>query len=164
MLRGTGEGLQELDPIAAAAAIRAPICLVHGRRDDLVPPHFAETLSESLPPGSTVWRPAAAGHCHHDDEPARVATEEYDLRWRDFFGRYLPVEEPSKVLLLGFKNAKLKALTGKTLGIIGLGAIGSLGADQALAGQCRCRRLGLLARRLPDRRRPRRGHQRVSGL
>ena len=26
-----------------------------------------------------------AGHCHHDDEPARVATAEYDRRWREFF-------------------------------------------------------------------------------
>jgi pimeloyl-ACP methyl ester carboxylesterase len=85
VLRGKGEGLQELDPIAAAAAIRAPICLVHGRRDDLVPPHFAQRLSESLPPGSTIWRPAAAGHCHHEDEAQRVEREEYLERWTKFF-------------------------------------------------------------------------------
>ncbi|HYK42965.1 MAG TPA: alpha/beta fold hydrolase, partial [Thermoanaerobaculia bacterium] len=41
-LRGEGEGLQELDPIAAARAIRSPIFFVHGRQDGLVPPHFAE--------------------------------------------------------------------------------------------------------------------------
>ena len=88
-LRAKGEGLEELDPIAAAAAIRAPICLVHGRRDGLVPPHFAAELSDSLPPGSTIWRPQAAGHCHHDDEAQRVEREEYLRRWTEFFGRAL---------------------------------------------------------------------------
>jgi pimeloyl-ACP methyl ester carboxylesterase len=84
-----GEGLQELDPIAAAAAIRAPICLVHGRLDGLVPPHFAAELAESLPSGSTIWRPQAAGHCHHDDEAQRVEKDEYLRRWTEFFANAL---------------------------------------------------------------------------
>jgi pimeloyl-ACP methyl ester carboxylesterase len=89
MLRGEGEGLQELDPIAAAGAIRAPICLVHGRRDDLVPPVFAARLADALPPGSEIWRPEAAGHCHHDDEAQRVEREEYLERWTKFFAKAL---------------------------------------------------------------------------
>jgi pimeloyl-ACP methyl ester carboxylesterase len=89
VLRGRGEGLEELDPIAAAALIRAPICLVHGRRDDLVPPGFAAKLADALPPGSEIWRPASAGHCHHDDEAQRVEREEYLGRWTGFFASAL---------------------------------------------------------------------------
>ena len=89
LLRRPGEGLEELDPIGAAASIRAPICLVHGQRDGLVPPSFAARLADALPAGSTVWRPRAAGHCHHDDEAQRVEREEYLRRWTDFFSRAL---------------------------------------------------------------------------
>lgn len=88
-LRERGEGLEELDPIAAARAIHAPVCFVHGRRDDLVPPDFAAELADALPPGSEIWRPSAAGHCHHDDEAQRVEREEYLERWTDFFGENL---------------------------------------------------------------------------
>jgi pimeloyl-ACP methyl ester carboxylesterase len=90
-------GLESIDPLAAMNRIRAPVCLVYGEKDELVPPRFSERLEAALPPGSRIWRAPNAGHCHHDDEPARVATQEYDRRWREFFGQYLPVEEPSKV-------------------------------------------------------------------
>ncbi|HSP93608.1 MAG TPA: alpha/beta fold hydrolase [Thermoanaerobaculia bacterium] len=90
-------GLESVDPLRSIARVRAPVCLVYGERDELVPPHFAARLELALPADAKVWRAANAGHCHHDDEPARVATEEYDRRWRDFFGRHLPVERESKV-------------------------------------------------------------------
>jgi pimeloyl-ACP methyl ester carboxylesterase len=89
--RGTA-GLETIDPLQAIRRVRAPVCLVYGERDELVPPRFSARLEAALPPGSRIWRAPNAGHCHHDDEPARVATKEYDTRWRDFFGRYLPVE------------------------------------------------------------------------
>ncbi|HEY6052230.1 MAG TPA: alpha/beta hydrolase, partial [Thermoanaerobaculia bacterium] len=69
----------------AARAIRAPICFVHGGLDGLVPPVFAAELADALPPGSEIWRPKAAGHCHHDDEAQRVEREEYLERWTEFF-------------------------------------------------------------------------------
>jgi uncharacterized protein len=90
-------GLETIDPLQAIRRIRAPVCLVYGERDELVPPRFSARLEAVLPPGSQIWRAPDAGHCHHDDEPARVATMEYDQRWREFFGRYLPVGERSKV-------------------------------------------------------------------
>ncbi len=84
-------GLESVDPLRSIAAVRAPVCLVYGERDELVPPQFTARLELALPADAQVWRAAGAGHCHHDDEPARVATEEYDRRWREFFSRNLPV-------------------------------------------------------------------------
>lgn len=85
-------GLEAVDPILAIRRIEAPVCLVYGERDELVPPRFVHRFEEALPPGSEAWKAENAGHCHHEDEPARVATEEYDQRWRAFFGRHLPVD------------------------------------------------------------------------
>lgn len=75
------------DVIAATARVRAPVCLVYGGRDWLVPPRFTQRLVGVLPPGSVVWSPQGAGHCHHDDEPEKVAAEEYVERWTAFFDR-----------------------------------------------------------------------------
>jgi pimeloyl-ACP methyl ester carboxylesterase len=84
-------GLETIDPLRAIRRVRAPACLVYGEKDELVPPRFSARLEVALPPGSQIWRAPNAGHCHHDDEPAKVATKEYDRRWRDFFSRHLPV-------------------------------------------------------------------------
>lgn len=85
-------GLETIDPLRSIRRVRASVCLVYGEKDELVPPHFAARLEASLPAGSRIWRAPNAGHCHHEDEPARVATAEYDRRWRDFFTTELPVE------------------------------------------------------------------------
>jgi pimeloyl-ACP methyl ester carboxylesterase len=87
---GSG-GLAQLDPLRAVARVNAPILLVHGGNDRLVPPRFTLRLASALPPGSEVWNPARAGHCHHADEPERVMKEEYERRWKAFFQRHLPV-------------------------------------------------------------------------
>lgn len=79
-----GDGLERIDPLKAVGSVRVPVCLVHGRHDRLVPPHFAERLALSLPPGSTVWTPNA-GHCHHEDQAETTNAEEYAARWTDFF-------------------------------------------------------------------------------
>jgi pimeloyl-ACP methyl ester carboxylesterase len=84
--RGQG-GLERVDPVAAARRLRCPVALVHGANDRLVPPRFTERLAAVLPPGSVVWRVAGAGHCHHEDEPAARAREEYVERWEEFFRR-----------------------------------------------------------------------------
>jgi uncharacterized protein len=94
LAEGAG-GLDSVDPLRSIARVRAPVCLVYGERDELVPPEFAARLEQALPGDAEVWRAANAGHCHHDDEPARVATEEYDRRWRAFFGRHLPTNAPT---------------------------------------------------------------------
>lgn len=79
------------DPLPALARVRGAVSLVYGAEDRLVPPRFVRRLEEALPPGSEIWKAPAAGHCHHDDEPARVAPREYGKRWREFFARHLPV-------------------------------------------------------------------------
>jgi uncharacterized protein len=90
-LEAGGKSFETNDPVRSIHRVGAPVCLVYGEKDELVPPRFAARLEASLPAGSSIWRASNAGHCHHDDEPARVATEEYDRRWREFFGRHLPV-------------------------------------------------------------------------
>lgn len=85
-----GEGLDAVDPIRAAARVAAPVLLVHGEEDRLVPPHFTRELAAALPPRSAVWNVAGAGHCHHADEPAAAAKLAYARKWQEFFGTYLP--------------------------------------------------------------------------
>jgi pimeloyl-ACP methyl ester carboxylesterase len=84
-------GLEKADPLNAITRVRCPVALVYGGADRLVPPRFVERLIEALPAKSEVFRAERAGHCHHADEPAQVAREEYERRWRSFFARHLPV-------------------------------------------------------------------------
>jgi pimeloyl-ACP methyl ester carboxylesterase len=86
----TGPGLERLDPLAAVARVAAPILLVHGERDRLVPARFTRRLGAALPPRSAVWNVAGAGHCHHDDEPAATAKKAYARKWEEFFRTFLP--------------------------------------------------------------------------
>ena len=86
---GSG-GLALLDPIRAAARVTAPILLVHGEGDRLVPIRFTHALAAALPPRSAVWNVSGAGHCHHDNEPAAVAKLAYTRKWTEFFGTYMP--------------------------------------------------------------------------
>ena len=79
------------DPLPSLARVRGAVSLVYGAEDGLVPPSFVRRFEEALPPGSEIWKAPAAGHCHHENEPARVASREYGKRWREFFGRHLPV-------------------------------------------------------------------------
>ncbi len=85
-----GDDFGRVDPVRSLGEARGRVCLVSGERDELVPPLFVRRLEESLPPGSLVWRAAGAGHCHHDDEAARVSPDEYERRWREFFVENLP--------------------------------------------------------------------------
>ncbi len=94
-LAKTHAGLEQTDPLRAVGRIRARICLVHGEKDLLVPPRFVRRLKAALPAGSQVWSAAGAGHCHHEDQALNVSSKEYERRWREFFGRHLPVEPVS---------------------------------------------------------------------
>ena len=85
-----GDGLDRVDPLAAVARVRAPILLVHGADDRLVPPRFTERLAAALPPHSGVWNVSGAGHCHHGNEPQAVARKAYARKWEEFFTAYLP--------------------------------------------------------------------------
>ncbi len=85
-----GPGLDRLDPLAAVARVTAPILLVHGEDDRLVPPRFTRRLAAALPPRSSVWNVAGAGHCHHPDEPEVKAKMAYARKWEEFFRTFLP--------------------------------------------------------------------------
>jgi pimeloyl-ACP methyl ester carboxylesterase len=84
-------GLDNTDPVAALRRVGCPVSLVYGDTDRLVPPHFVERLLGALPAGSEVFRVRGAGHCHHPDEAAKVARDEYRHRWTAFFRSHLPV-------------------------------------------------------------------------
>jgi pimeloyl-ACP methyl ester carboxylesterase len=86
---GPGD-LGAVDPIRAARRVTAPILLVHGEDDRLVPVRFTRELAAALPRGSAVWNVGGAGHCHHADEPAASAKRGYARKWQEFFGTYLP--------------------------------------------------------------------------
>ncbi len=83
-------GMNRVDPVRSLAKVQSRVCLVYGENDRLVPPRFTERLEACLPAGSEVFRAAGAGHCHHDDEAAKVVKEEYERRWIEFFRRNLP--------------------------------------------------------------------------
>jgi len=83
-------GLDAVDPIRSAGRVTAPVLLVHGEDDRLVPPRLMRELAAALPPRSAIWNVAGAGHCHHGDEPAATARLAYARKWQEFFGTYLP--------------------------------------------------------------------------
>ena len=85
----TPEEILASDPVRAAARVRVPIFIVFGDEDRLVPPRFTQRLADVLPPGSTLWNPQGAGHCHHDNEPQKVNEREYVERWTAFFAAVL---------------------------------------------------------------------------
>lgn len=87
---GPDGDLERVDPLKAVARVTAPILLVHGDGDRLVPARFTLRLAAALPPHSAVWNVAGAGHCHHADEPAAKAKLAYARRWEEFFGTYMP--------------------------------------------------------------------------
>ena len=90
---GAGEGsggLALLDPVHAVSRVTAPILLVHGDGDRLVPARFTHALAAALPPHSAAWNVSGAGHCHNEDEPLAVARLAYVRRWTEFFSTYMP--------------------------------------------------------------------------
>jgi len=89
-LGSSEEKLVLLDPARTLARLSARVLLVYGEKDELVPPRFVRRLVAALPPGGEVWR-TPAGHCHHDDQTSNVLPAEYERRWKEFFGRSLPV-------------------------------------------------------------------------
>lgn len=82
-------GLVRIDPVRALSHVRGRLCLVHGQKDWLVPPRFAEKLQAALPSDAVVWKVEGAGHCHHDDEAEKVVADEYARRWTEFFAANL---------------------------------------------------------------------------
>lgn len=90
----TPGGLEQVDPVRAIRRVHGAVCLVYGENDRLIPPRFVRRLEEALPPGGSVWRARGSGHCHHEDEAEKIAPQEYERRWTEFFRANLaPVED-----------------------------------------------------------------------
>ncbi len=50
-------------PAAAAAELSPlPLLVIHGEKDDVIPPHHGERLFDAAFEPKTIWRPADAGH------------------------------------------------------------------------------------------------------
>ncbi len=58
----------------ALASIAAPVLLLWGRSERLLPPRALAYLREHLPPHALVEEPAGVGHCPHFDDPAALAS------------------------------------------------------------------------------------------
>lgn len=84
-----GQGLEAMDPIAAAGRVRCPVTLVYGARDELAMPEFLGSLVDALPRTTAVWKIDSAGHCHHADGPLESERAEYERRWDAFLGARL---------------------------------------------------------------------------
>jgi pimeloyl-ACP methyl ester carboxylesterase len=63
------------------AAMRCPVLVMHGLRDDLSPPLHAEAIHEALPRARVTWVDATT-HDPHRAEPERFVSELQAL-WRD---------------------------------------------------------------------------------
>jgi pimeloyl-ACP methyl ester carboxylesterase len=63
------------------AAVRCPVLVMHGLRDDLSPPLHAEAIHEALPGARVTWVDATT-HDPHRVEPERFVSELQAL-WRD---------------------------------------------------------------------------------
>jgi pimeloyl-ACP methyl ester carboxylesterase len=74
--RGVREILESLRPELVSegiAGIEAPIRLVWGRAERLLPAASLEWLREQLPPHAVIIEPDGFGHCPHLDDPMRLA-------------------------------------------------------------------------------------------
>jgi hypothetical protein len=88
-LGASSRGLESVDPLETARRVHCPVCVVYGAVDELALPGFVPALAAVLPRTTRVWKVDGAGHCHHDNESARIAPEEYRRRWTEFFARAL---------------------------------------------------------------------------
>jgi len=82
-----GQGLESVDPLETAKWVRCPVQVVYGAADELALPGFVPVLAAVLPRTTRVWRVDGAGHCHHDNQPSKIAGEEYSRCWNEFFSR-----------------------------------------------------------------------------
>jgi pimeloyl-ACP methyl ester carboxylesterase len=83
-----------LDPLAAARSVVCPSVVVHGERDDLVPPALGREVFAALGGDKELWIVPRAGHEHHADEPSGLRGAEYGRRWNAFLTRCLAAPRP----------------------------------------------------------------------
>ncbi len=72
------------DNLAAVSRVRAPLLLVHGEVDDLVPPAMSRALAARAGERAELWLIPGAGH----NETYDVGDEAYVRQFRDFVARW----------------------------------------------------------------------------
>jgi fermentation-respiration switch protein FrsA (DUF1100 family) len=76
--------LKDVSPSALAAAIRAPVLLIHGERDKRFPLEFARRLQAAFPAGQAeLFVARGAGHSESSSDP------DYPRALRQFIDRHL---------------------------------------------------------------------------
>jgi hypothetical protein len=75
-----GADLEQASPVNALSSSHVPVLLIHGLKDDNLPPRHSEEIRE-LNPGVVLWEPAEAGHCG----AARSEPAEYERRVLGWF-------------------------------------------------------------------------------
>lgn len=73
-----------LDNRSAVGRVSAPILLIHGERDDIIPPAMARDLAAGAGARAALWLIPGAGH----NETYEVGDEEYVRRFQDFVARH----------------------------------------------------------------------------
>lgn len=64
--------------LAAAELAPLPLLVIHGQKDEVIPPRHGETLFEAAGESKTIWRPKDAGHIQ------ALATIEMRERFKDY--------------------------------------------------------------------------------
>ncbi|HTB95474.1 MAG TPA: alpha/beta fold hydrolase [Terracidiphilus sp.] len=80
-----GIELSQAAPDKAVAGSRTPVLLIHGMKDDNLPPHNSELIiaqSRGRIPQVALWEPKEAGHCG----AAGAEPKEYERRVIEWFG------------------------------------------------------------------------------
>jgi pimeloyl-ACP methyl ester carboxylesterase len=77
--------LEKVSPVRLAAAIDCPVLIIHGEKDQNFPPHHAQRLRDSFPPGKAeIFVAAGADHSSSSLDPNYPTTVE------NFINRHLP--------------------------------------------------------------------------
>jgi pimeloyl-ACP methyl ester carboxylesterase len=77
--------LEKVSPVRLAAAIDCPVLIIQGEKDQNFPPHHAQRLRESFPPGrAEIFVAAGADHSSSSLDPNYPTTVEH------FINRHLP--------------------------------------------------------------------------
>jgi pimeloyl-ACP methyl ester carboxylesterase len=77
--------LEKVSPVRLAAAIDCPVLIIHGEKDQNFPPHHAQRLRDSFPPGrAEIFVAAGADHSSASLDP------DYPRTVENFINRHLP--------------------------------------------------------------------------
>ena len=74
--------LEKASPEDAAAGSRVPVLLIHGSKDDNIPPRHSQRIHARNPAGTSLWIVPGAGH----GGAVNAAPAEFEQRLLNCFG------------------------------------------------------------------------------